>query len=188
VAQADEKWGGTGCYYGGLLRLQIFKGSALPFTVHEPRRWVELSGSTPASKLHDSLNWARGKDQLKLHRDLRPAFREGGDAAVVPPIPDKKVPSWLQSVWDEAQTGLADAIFWIVCGYSLPNYDLAIRSMLRRAAATNEKHIFLLDPRSEEIFQSYKSMAPGAVIHSLPGLPAGTIELQTLVRNLKRKP
>ena len=179
---------GTGCYYGGLLRPQILKGSAVPFTVHEPRRWVELSGSTPVYKLHGSLNRARGKDQLELYQELRPAFRKGGDAAIVPPIPEKKVPSWLQSVWDEAETELADAILWIVCGYSLPNYDLAIRAMLRRAAATDDKHIFLLDPRGEEIFQSYKSMAPDAEIHLLPGLPAGTIELQTLVRNLKGRP
>ena len=52
---------GTGCYYGGLLRPQILKGSAVPFTVHEPRRWVELSGSTPVYKLHGSLNRARGE-------------------------------------------------------------------------------------------------------------------------------
>jgi len=179
---------GTDCYYGGLLRPQILKGSALPFTVHEPRRcWVELSGSTPVYKLHGSLNWACGKVQLELYQDLRPAFRKGGDAAIVPPFPEKKVPSWFQSVWDEAETELADATFWIVCGYSLPNYDLAIRSMLRRAADTHEKHIFLLDPRSEVIFESYKSMAPDAEIHSLPGLPAGTFELQTLVRNIPGK-
>jgi hypothetical protein len=178
---------GAGCYYGSLPRPQILKGSALPFTVHGPRRWVELSGSTPVYKLHGSLNWAREEDQLELYQDLRPAFRKGGDAAIVPPVPEKKVPSWLQSVWDEAETELAGATFWIVCGYSLPNYDLAIRSMLRRAAGTNEKHIFLLDPRCEEIFESYKSMAPDAEIHSLPGLPAGTIELQTLVRNIKGK-
>jgi hypothetical protein len=88
---------GTGCYYGGLLRPQILKGSALPFTVHEPRRcWVELSESTPVYKLHGSLNWACGKVQLELYQDLRPAFRKGGDAAIVPPFPEKKVPSWFQ--------------------------------------------------------------------------------------------
>jgi hypothetical protein len=59
--------------------------------------------------------------------------------------------------------------------------------MLRRAAGTNEKHIFLLDPRGGEIFEGYKSMAPDAEIHPLPGLPAGTFELQTLVRNTKGK-
>ena len=41
--------------------------------------------------LHGSLNWSRAGEGLELFQDLRPAFRGGGDAAIIPPVPEKEI-------------------------------------------------------------------------------------------------
>ena len=164
---------GPGCYYGGLGRPQILKGTALPFTVRDQQREVELTGSVPVYKLHGSLNWSRGRYGLELYQDMRPAFRYGGDAAIVPPIPEKKTPDWLKPVWEEAELMLSQANCWIVCGYSLPNYDIAVQEMLKRASGPKLERILILDPDSEVIRDRYKRVAPDTEIHCLAGLPYG---------------
>jgi len=168
---------GPGFYYGGLKRPQVLKGSALPFTVTDPQRFVELTGSIPIFKLHGSLSWSWSGGMLELYQDLRPAFRRGGDAAIVPPVSQKQVPEWLKPIWDEAELGLSQADCWIVCGYSLPQYDSAILEMLRRASRSRLQEVFILDPDSVALRDKLSRIAPTAQIHSLAGLPEGTEEL-----------
>ena len=120
-----------------------------------------------------------------MYQDFRPVFRHGGDAAVVAPVPEKQCPKWLQPVWQEAEAELAAAEAWIVCGYSLPNYDIAIREMLTRAASSSVQHVFLLDPISNKLAERYVNIAPKASLHLLPGLPEGTEILQGLLQNMR---
>jgi len=172
---------GPGCYYGGLDRPQILKGTALPFTVKNPQRFVELTGKVPVYKLHGSLNWSRSSDGLELYQDvgmqlyqdMRPAFRHGGDAAIVPPIPEKKTPDWLKPVWEEAELRLSRTNCWVVCGYSLPDYDIAVQEMLKRASGSKLEKMFILDPYSEDLRDRYTQVALGVEIYCLAGLPDG---------------
>lgn len=171
---------GPGCYYGGIARPQILKGTALPFSVRKPLRHIELTGEIPVHKLHGSLNWSRDGSGLKLYQDMRPAFRNRGDAAIVPPIPEKEVPGWLRPVWKEAEQKLAESECWIVCGYSMPGYDFAMRDMLRRAAAgSGVETVLLLDPFSRSLLSRYQQIAPDARIHCLDGLPHGVAQLRS---------
>ena len=124
-------WGMPGFFYGGVRRPQIARGTALPWGWEDRQRWVEIQGSIPLLKIHGSLNWALENGELTLYQDMRPAFRHGGEAAIIPPIPEKRVPDWLKPVWTEAERILCGAECWIVCGYSLPSYDLGMIQMLK---------------------------------------------------------
>lgn len=73
---------------------------------------VEMDGAIPVYKLHGSLNWSRVGDELELFQDLRPAFRHGGDAAIVPPVPEKEIPAWLRPVWSSAEAELGALSSW----------------------------------------------------------------------------
>ncbi len=175
---------GPGCYYGGLAQPQMLKGAALPFSVKKPERFVELHGAVPVYKLHGSLNWSNKPGGLELFQDFRPAFRHGGDAAIVPPMPQKKTPAWLKSIWHEAEGQLRSATYWIVCGYSLPAYDHAIFDIIERAAAGALEHIIILDPSSNALKQRYNAVAPRARIHCLAGLPDGLTQMNILLEKL----
>jgi hypothetical protein len=119
---------------------------------------------------------------LELFQDLRPAFRRGGDAAIIPPVPEKQIPAWLQPVWSSAEEELTRAATWIVCGYSLPSYDVAITELLRRAAISgNLKRIFVLDPHASDICQRYSTIAQNVQVMSLEGLPEGIDTLRELL-------
>ena len=104
------------------------------------------TGLIPLTKLHGSLNWSLTDDRVEVFPDLRPAFRNGGDAAIIPPLPEKPVPWWLEPVWHKARVELAAADEWVVVGYSLPPYDYEINWLLtdsarRRAMHTNLRSI-----------------------------------------------
>jgi hypothetical protein len=61
-----------------------------------------MTGTIPVYKLHGSLNWSLTGQTVVAYQDMRPAFRHGGDAAIIPPIPEKLVPAWLKAIWSEA--------------------------------------------------------------------------------------
>jgi sugar/nucleoside kinase (ribokinase family) len=121
--------------------------------------------------------------EIKLFQDLRPALRHGNEAAIVPPLAEKETPDWLKPVWHVAERLLSQADTWIVCGYSLPNYDIAINDLLRSTAKSNLRHLYILDPYSEPLRKKYASIAPDADVVCLSGLPKGTEELALLLRD-----
>jgi hypothetical protein len=131
-----------GFYYGGLTHPQVAHAGARPFARGMPRD-IPILGSVPLFKLHGSLNWALRPSadldpsierSVELFGDLRPAFRSGGDSAIVPPILEKNVPPWLAPIWEQAELCLSDAATWVVVGYSLPANDEALVELFRRAA------------------------------------------------------
>ena len=163
-----------GMYYGGLARPQVLKGTALPFSAAKPARLIELEGNIPLYKLHGSLNWGLEAGAFKLYQDLRPAFRRGGDAQIVPPVVEKEAPPWLLDVWEGARQALASSATWLVCGYSLPTYDRAITQLLADAGTSGTlARIVLLDPYSIDLAARWQAVAPNAKLHLLPGLPEG---------------
>ena len=152
-----------GFHYGGLPRPQFAHGLAQPFSVSRPDRAVELTGTVPLYKLHGSLNWQRQDSEIELYQDLRLAFKSGGVAEIVPPVTEKSAPSWLLGVWKSAETCLSGTDAWIVGGFSLPPYDLAIRSLFSRAAELgNVKTISIFDPYAQGLSERWRSMAPTA--------------------------
>jgi hypothetical protein len=175
-----KRFFGPGCYYGGLPKPQLLRGTQLPWAYQG--NYVEIEGAVPVYKLHGSLNWSRAGEGLELFQDLRPAFRGGGDAAIVPPIPEKEIPPWLEPVWVGAEEELASASTWIVCGYSLPSYDVAITELLRRAAAVeNLKEILILDPYAADICARYSALGQNIQVTELKGLPEGISALHELL-------
>jgi hypothetical protein len=161
-----------GFYYGGLPKPQILKGAALPFSAQQPLSLIELGGGVPVYKLHGSLNWGTDSGQLVIYQDLRPAFRRGGDARIVPPVEEKKAPEWLSGVWQGARKVLERASTWIVCGYSLPEYDVAVRELFSEAGLERRvTTILLIDPFAASIADRWRAVAPDAEIRCLPGLP-----------------
>jgi hypothetical protein len=167
---------GPGCYYGGISRPQWLRGTLQIGTYYDVD--LELDGAVPVYKLHGSLNWSVAAGDLEFFQDLRSAFRRGGDAAIIPPVPEKDIPIWLSSVWQGAEEELSRAETWIVCGYSLSYYDQAITEMLRRAAGVgNLERILILDPHASDLCPRYASIAMAADIEPLAGLPDGLDEL-----------
>jgi hypothetical protein len=162
--------GRPGVHYGGVERPQLLKGLAQPFSVHKPDRLVELTGSVPLFKLHGSLNWSLERGELVMYQECRAAFRRGGDAAIVPPLSEKQTPPWLKNIWHHAERQLGTADTWLVCGYSLPPYDYALRELFSRAGG-NVSTIYLLDPYAAQIAERWSAVTNGARVVCLPGIP-----------------
>jgi hypothetical protein len=160
-------WAGPGCYYGGIPRPQILKGKSSIARVGE----VEMAGSIPLFKLHGSVNWSLRSGYLELYQDVRPLFLVHQKPAIVPPIEEKKMPNWLIGVWQGAFSVLSNAEVWLVCGYSLPPYDHAVRKLLRESVSEKLKTIILSDPNAESLQPIWQNIAPNIPIKCLPGLP-----------------
>lgn len=164
------------CYYGGFQHVQVVR--KLTNVVKQKAELVQLGNEIALYKLHGSLNWAweRHSPTLKIHQDVRAVFRhdnEIGPPAIVPPIPEKQMPMEFAQVWTEARKSLNECDTWIVCGYSLPEYDIALREffgeILRLRKGTT---ILLLDPYSHALCGRWTSLAPAVTrVKPLPGIP-----------------
>lgn len=169
---------GPGCYYGGISRPQRLRGRLQIGTYYD----IELDGAVPVYKLHGSLNWSVAAGDLELFQDLRSALRRGGDAAIMPPAPEKDIPSWLLSVWQGAEEEPSRAQTRVVCGYSLPPYDQAVTQMLGSASAAGPpERIIIIHPQASELCAHYSLIAPTAEVKPLPGLPDALNELSRIL-------
>jgi len=160
-----------GFHYGGFARPQILRGAAQPFSKFQSEKFISTTGLSPLLKLHGSLNWSISDDTIEMYQDLRPVWRHGGAAAIVPPTTERSAPDWIRPVWQVAEIELREADTWIVCGYSLPDYDIQVRTLLQRPAETRPIRIILCDPISDQLAHKYKEVAPNSTICPLPGLP-----------------
>ena len=151
------RWPGGGFHYGGLAsRVQT---SPSPFG-RERRSDPTPDGVIPVFKLHGSLNWVVQGTRVIIYQDVRGAFRDGGVAAIVPPLPEKQAPDWLTPIWRDAAVKLAEADEWVVVGYSLPEYDHAVRALLSTAAkAGTVRRIVLHDPAAAELASRWRQLS-----------------------------
>lgn len=166
-----------GFYYGGFPRPQILQGAASPYARPNRERYIELEGSVPVFKLHGSLNWSTSAAGVKMYQDMRPAFRRGGDALVVPPLLQEQLPRWSSPIWEEAEKALEGAALWIVVGYSLPSYDAGVRALLARVGGARQPSIVILDPLASELTERWLQVTPQARVLALAGLPSGVDDL-----------
>jgi hypothetical protein len=163
------------CRYGGFPYTQVVRKL---LDVRGKYELVELGAEFVLYKLHGSINWAfePHSDSMKIHDDVRAVFRTGAKAgvpAIIPPIPEKEMPPHFSQVWREARSALAASERWIVCGYSLPVYDEALRrffgSILGQRSMTT---VVILDPDAEAVALRWRSLASGVEVVTRPGLPA----------------
>jgi hypothetical protein len=173
-----RRWPVPGFYYAGLPHPQLARGTRAPWRDRpDHAAEVELSGKVPLCKLHGSLNWTelivspyRDTDvQVSIWQDLRSNYRLDAYPAIVAPIPELAPSSWLRPVWIQAERILKDAEHWIVVGYSLPAYDIAIRQLLVRASERLQS-VEVRDPLSAEIATRFRSLLPGAEVEPGPGI------------------
>jgi SIR2-like domain len=162
-----------GCFYGGLARPQILRGAAQPFSRWAPEDIIEMTGTIPVFKLHGSLNWTLNGRCIVAFQDMRPAFRHGGTAAIIPPVPEKPVPPWLHEIWREAESSLRRSDVWVMCGYSMPAYDTEVLRLLKTGGTGRPLTIFLLSPKADALQKRWTGLLPEASIICLPGLPEG---------------
>jgi hypothetical protein len=174
-----------GFYYGGVQPPQLLKGLAQPFSVRNSQRIIELKSGIPLFKLHGSLNWSLENGHFIMYQDLRAAFRNGGTSLIVPPVLEKETPDWLQDIWKAAADVLKESCIWLVCGYSLPSYDVALVEYFNHNAVNgNVNKIILIDPMSEYLKSRWVSIAPNAEIICLPGLPEALDNLKELLKKI----
>lgn len=164
------------CYYGGFQYLQHVR--KMTDVVTKKAEEVRLGNKYPLYKLHGSVNWAweRHSPSLKIHQDVRAVFRHDdavGVPAIVPPIPEKEMPPEFGQIWQEAKKVLTGCENWIICGYSLPAYDIALAQFFAQILQQRKKTtIFLLDPYSGELAERWENLASGSVrVIQLPGIP-----------------
>lgn len=138
-----------------------------------------VTGTIPLLKLHGSISWAVEQRKLIKYTDCRPAMR--GDAAIVPPVQEKEIPSWLRPIWDEARSALAAAEQWIVVGYSLPEYDTEIRRLLKSCAGSERLKVEVFDLHPGPVAARLSSLLPQAVVHAHGPIPEACAELGSLL-------
>ena len=168
--------GKPGCHYGGFPLPQLLEGRGSQFQASGTQERVRLTGGVPVYKLHGSINWVHTQDNVVMDVDARAAFRSNTTCAIIPPVPEKETPAWLAPIWQAAERCLREADDWLVCGYSLPPYDVATRDMLRRAASGDPKRILLMSPNSGELAERWQEIAVSSSVLPLSGLPEGTGE------------
>jgi hypothetical protein len=162
------------CHYGGFMYNQTVR----KMTDIRTKKYEELKlgNEFPLFKLHGSINWAwePHSTTLKIHHDVRPAFRISDDCvpAIVPPIPEKHMPLDFGQIWNEAKKVLSQTPIWIICGYSMPDYDQALRDwfgeILKIQPTTK---LIILDPNSNDVAARWKKLYKDCNILALQGLP-----------------
>lgn len=147
------------------------EGGGYPSYTHIQK--IAISGHVPLLKLHGSVSWSYRNGRLIHYHDCRPAIR--GDAALVAPVTEKRLPEFLRPTWDRAHEALTQAQKWIFVGYSLPEYDHLVVDLLRSCSGHHpEIHIFDPDP---SVADRYTYLL-GAQVSAHSGLPEAIGELE----------
>lgn len=159
-------------YEGGPEQLE---GGGYPSYTHIQK--ICTTGRVPLIKLHGSVSWSYRDGRLHRYHDCRPAIR--GDAAIVAPVTNKLLPPYLQPAWGAAERILRSADCWVFVGYSLPEYDHLVRTLLQRSCRRGlSLHILDIDNRVSECYQS---LLPDCTVHLHPGLPDGILAIRQIL-------
>lgn len=122
-----------------------------------------VNGSTPLLKLNGSLNWAVNNDGAFVkYIDARPSRGRRYRPLLVPPATGQ-INQYLAPVWARAKHILAEADTWLICGYSLPEYDHAVRELLKDASAGRLATVVVLDKTPDLICTKLRGLVPDYV-------------------------
>lgn len=140
-------------------------------------RWsygpVTITGTIPLLKLHGSLNWAVSRDgELIKYIDCRPSRGRRYDVLVLPPA-RSRVHDQLAATWQQAHEVLSKADAWVVCGYSIPAYDNAVRDLLK-AASSRVSRVCVCDinpdPVRQRLSAIFEDVELTITINDAPGI------------------
>ena len=163
------------CRYGGFQHVQAVR--KMRNVVTGDHELMQLGDDFVLYKLHGSVNWAwePHSPTLKIHHDVRAVFRADnkyGVPAIVPPIPEKDMPPEFGQVWSEARKVLSDTPTWIICGYSLPDYDEALRRLFGGILSSRPTtRLIVIDPDSQAVAARWEALANNCSLLPLQGLP-----------------
>jgi hypothetical protein len=145
----------------------------------EYRRNPVIDGTVPLLKLHGSLSWAIVGQSLEKYGDLRPGFR--GDAAIIPPLRETEIPSWLHPIWQQAESVVQHARVIVVVGYSFPEYDSGVRELFQRALGSRTIGIHIFDPSASRVAAAVRSFLPRSTVEEHGAIPEGCGALSRLL-------
>lgn len=173
--QPVRGWPVPGFHYAGITRPQYAWGVSGPAGWADARRVIDLTGAVPLCKVHGSLNWNRlpGSQEIELYQDLRLGYRLDANPAIIAPVPETAPAAWLLPQWAEAERILRRADEWVVVGYSLPEYDVAVRLLLDAASRQQSIHPLMIDvrdPDAARIADRFSMLLPGAQVEPGSGL------------------
>jgi hypothetical protein len=152
------------------------EGRGYPSFAH--LRPIACTGTVPLHKIHGSVSWSIEKGRLVKYQDCRPAIR--GDAAIIAPVQYKEVPPEFGLIWNNAARALAQSSQLIIVGYSLPEYDVAIKGLLHQNLPANATvHVF--DPQAA-VAERYKELFGTGRVFPHPGLPDGIRDFEELFK------
>jgi hypothetical protein len=129
-----------------------------------------VNGRIPLLKLHGSLSWGLSSEKKIIkYIDTRPSRGRRYTALVLPPgDSDGRV---LDDVWQGARRVLREANVWIICGYSLPDYDDDIRQLIKSSAKEGQR-IVVMDKTPHPISQKLRRLlASPRIVTSSPLTP-----------------
>ncbi len=142
-------------------------------------------GRIPLFKLHGSLNWEECREEVKIFTDMRSAFKRGGRSLIIPPLPEKNIPRRLVHLWRRAGKALAECPVWILCGYSMPTYDVHVSRLIATALnAQPHPTVIIVDPRGADVRSRLMASSPHVSVHVTGALPVGLGVLPALLRDL----
>ena len=120
-------------------------------------------GSILLLKLHGSLNWRSGTTPLRLRAD---PYREVASGVIAPPLTNKPVEQEpFRSIWREARRAIGRMRRLIIIGYSMPDADGLVRTLLATDLSPHLEDILIVDPSDgvrEKHIALFTRIAPAA--------------------------
>ena len=164
-----------GFHYGN--RFEQLKGRGYP-GIFRSELPIRLEGMVSLLKLHGSVSWALNKNGIDFYHDCRPAIR--GDAAIIAPTTEKRVPPAFRFIWDHAAAALRESDTWIIVGYSFPEYDEAINRLFRLNAC-HRPRVHILNPDPNVVYR-VRTLLSQADVYSHEGIPNSLSDLSEILR------
>jgi hypothetical protein len=119
-------------------------------------------GSIRLLKLHGSLNWRSAEKPLRL-RDDGELFRPVADGVIQPPLTQKPVSREpLRSIWQEARRVARGTKRLLIVGYSLPDADGLVRTLLTTDLQHDLAEVIVVEPTSDVQSRHIDLFARGA--------------------------
>lgn len=104
---------------------------------HGTKKKRSVSGTVRLLKMHGSLNWRIGKNEIRL---VEPSLVESAEDAIIPPTWFKDLTKFpYAAIWKAARKELRSSRIVVVIGYSVPDTDLFARSLLKVEVSSRTK-------------------------------------------------